>query len=287
MLVSLQRIKVSNGEGCRRSCKACSSLRISLALFFFNTWSSHTVLRRITWKSTHYYMFIWLLFVLLFHVINDCFFACVGDNPSHYPLPRMSLPFPFLSTCCCSPFAAALFLLHIIFGPNNFETGLCWSTVKNSYFMFICLLFVLLFHVINDCFFACVGDNPGHYPLPHMGELFAFLSTCCSSPFAAALCLLHILSGPHKFQTGLCCVEARLKKVISCSYACCLYCYFMLETPVSLHVLVIIQAIIRCPIWESSLPFSSPAAALCLLHIISGPYKFQTGMWWNTVEKVI
>ena len=143
MLVSLQRIKVSNGEGCRRSCKACSSLRISLPLFFFNTWSSHTVLRRITWKSTHYYIFMWLLFVLLFHVINEYFFACVGDNPSHYPLPRMSLPFPFLSTCCFSHFAAALFLLHMsLLGPIILRLGYVEARLKTviscSYAYYLC-----------------------------------------------------------------------------------------------------------------------------------------------------
>ena len=131
--------------------------------------------------------------------------------------------------------------------------------------MFICLLFVLLFHVRNACFFECVGDNPGHYPLPHTGEVYPFLSTCCCSPFAAALCLLQILSGPHKFQTGLFCGNAWLKKVISCSYAYCLYCYFMLEMPVSLHVLLIIQVNICYPIRESYLPFSSTAAVLLLL----------------------
>jgi len=39
----------------------------------------------------------------------------------------------------------------------------------------------------------------------------------------------------------------------------------MLELPVSLSMLVIIQAIIRYPIRESSIPFSPPDVALLLL----------------------
>ena len=68
-------------------------------------------------------MFIWLLFVLLFHVRNACFFACVGIIQAiiRYPIRERSLPF--------SPPAAALLLLLLsacctsCLGPINFRVG--------------------------------------------------------------------------------------------------------------------------------------------------------------------
>jgi len=61
------------------------------------------------------------------------------------------------------------------------------------------------------CFFACVDDNPCYYSLPYVGELFDFFFNCCCSPFAAVLCLLHRISGHHKLQIVLCCVDGGLK----------------------------------------------------------------------------
>jgi len=90
---------------------------------------------------------------------------------------------------------ATLFFEHLIIKYSLMPHCMKVYTLLHVHMDVVCIAW----HVINECCFACISDNLGHYLLAHMSLLFAFLSSCCCSPFAVVIFLLHIISWPILF----------------------------------------------------------------------------------------
>ena len=154
MFDSLQMIKVSNGEGCRKSCKASSSIWISLPFFCF-------------FKHDHNIH----IYAALHEDLHNCTCSYAWSLCSYYLWKCM-----FLCMWKC--------MLLLLLFTCYLELLICLICI-----LFICLLLLFtcymeLLHLLLLLLisFCCCS------------MLAAFLFNCCCSPFVAAICLLYTSS---------------------------------------------------------------------------------------------